>query len=278
MKKHFYIVIADVHGEAEELKLALAKSRLYVGDNEYTIVFTGDLIDRGGHENEVLTIVKEEVEKGAVLLLGNHDYFLVGTGNGDPKQARTWDINDGWATCIRMFGLVEQKTKFDLLPFREWMQARGFNPYMIDQACLRTTMSWEETIKNSWQYALLSQSRLEWNTKRIYFCHAPQIDVKEEKSLMDLTWGDWDTYEKKGQDDRIFRVPGPYGFSVHGHIHKLGSDVFFPRLNVYQHGGTSKTVILADSGCGCGSSRLRGELHPIILSENEITTKLEAIL
>ena len=278
MEKHFYIVIADVHGEAEELALALSKSRAYIGDNKHTVVFLGDLIDRGGQENEVLRIVEKEVADGAILLTGNHDYFLIGTAQGSPKEARTWDINDGWNTCVRMFGLVEQKTIADLPKFRAYLQTRGKLRHEIEDACFRTTTSWEETIKDSWQYKLLSQGLLEWNTKRIYFCHAPQIDVKKaDKTVYDLTWGDWDTYVKGGALDSQFRVPGNYRFAVHGHIHKLGMDITFPRIHIYKHGGTSKTVVLADAGCGCGT-RLKGELHPIILSETDIMTKIEAIL
>lgn len=279
MKKHFYIAIADVHGRADALRQALLASKQFVGDNPYTIVFLGDLIDRGGEENEVLTIVKEEVEAGAILITGNHDYFLLGTAVNDPREAYIWDINDGWNTCVRMFGLVQQKLPADLQQFREWLFARGYDRWRVEMACKQTTLSWSETIKNSWQYELLNKGLPEWHSKKIYFCHAPQIDVSDypNTSPYDLMWGDWETYSRHGEDDSLFKVPGNFLISVHGHIHKLRIDYNFPRIRMYEQ-GSYRAVILADSGCGCGSI---GKLHPIILSEttdNKCTVSIEAIL
>jgi len=49
----------------------------------------------------------------------------------------------------------------------------------------------------------------------------------------------------------------------------LSEGITFPRINHYSHGGKNKTVVMADSGCGCYNrdNGLHGELHPVIISE-----------
>ena len=80
MKK--YDIIGDIHGHAIELKSLLEKLG-YKKDGEGTYippepnrmaVFTGDYIDRGGENFEVIDIVRNMVNAGhAHAMMGNHD-------------------------------------------------------------------------------------------------------------------------------------------------------------------------------------------------------------
>ncbi len=76
-------VIGDIHGELPALH-ALGKFLGYDVDNDWqhpegrTLVFLGDLVDRGAHSLEVAELVQHLVETGrAACIMGNHEYNLV---------------------------------------------------------------------------------------------------------------------------------------------------------------------------------------------------------
>lgn len=78
-------VIGDVHGLYADLLKLLAKAgwtltdgHLVHADPERTLLFLGDLVDRGPDSIEVVELVKRAVEDGkARCVLGNHDWKLV---------------------------------------------------------------------------------------------------------------------------------------------------------------------------------------------------------
>ncbi|MDX2094437.1 MAG: metallophosphoesterase [Alphaproteobacteria bacterium] len=80
MKK--YDIIGDIHGHAVELKALLEKLGYVRDGNGVYIppepnrmaVFTGDYIDRGGENFEVIDIVRGMVQAGhAHAIMGNHE-------------------------------------------------------------------------------------------------------------------------------------------------------------------------------------------------------------
>lgn len=276
--KKYYIVIADVHGDIDQLVPALNRSRDFLRDrfnSEGQVVFLGDLIDRTPNENQVMKVVKKEVEDGAVLLIGNHDYFLFGTANGDPKQALLWDENGGEATCLRMFGPPGEIP--DKGVFREYCRVKGYDTLLTAYKEQHTTLRWANIIKESWQYKLLAEHAHSYHeTEHIFFCHAPQTNAKQELSMWNLLWGTDSSYYHS--PDTMLKVPKGKRMSVHGHFHRLEAGLKFPRLVNYMHGGIMKTVVLADSGCGCGDSDDRGELHPVIIEEGPKRAHVVGIL
>jgi serine/threonine protein phosphatase 1 len=72
--------IADIHGRADLLEALLGNiaSSQRTRQSLPTIIFLGDLIDRGPCSPEVLDLVASTLERypGSRLVLGNHDYYL----------------------------------------------------------------------------------------------------------------------------------------------------------------------------------------------------------
>jgi hypothetical protein len=70
-------VIGDVHGCIDELWELFAKVKNYQNnDNDYTMIFLGDLLDRGPYSREVVSIVRtltEDFPDQYHCLLGNHE-------------------------------------------------------------------------------------------------------------------------------------------------------------------------------------------------------------
>lgn len=259
----YYIAIPDIHGMRGKLDKALADIDNWIESkrNDGTIkledkiqfIFLGDYIDRGPDSKYVLAKVKEYVlERGAICLLGNHDLFLTGTAEATSvyfeSSGKTfynidvWENNGGLKTCKEMFG-----SKLD----QHFLESNKLSDYIDD-------------IKNSEEYQFLkTHAKRKHETELIFFSHAPQSDPKNYDDTI-LVWGRSRDYDKP---DSNFKVPGLKAMSVHGHYHKAYDGIYFPRIINYVHGGRAKTVVLADSGCGCNGY---GELHPVIIAESPI--------
>lgn len=256
----YYIAIADIHGELEKLNKALAdcdawialkKSDGTIGEGDTVqFVFLGDYIDRGSSSKEVLAKVKEYVlERDAICLIGNHDLFLLGTANGtgvyfedSGRSISNWEMwgnNGGVKTCKLMFGI-----KTD-------------NHFAEPEITVR---DYTKDILASEEYAFLTAyGKRKHETDLIFFSHAQMSDPKKYDDTV-LLWGRQSDY---GKPDSSFRVPGNKAMSVHGHFHRVREGILFPRIVNYVHGGRAKTVVMADSGCGCG-----GVLRPVIIAES----------
>ena len=70
-------VIGDVHGCFDELKKLLKK--ISFNPSKDSIIFTGDLVNRGNQSLEVLEFCMKE--KSIETVLGNHDVFLIKNGS-----------------------------------------------------------------------------------------------------------------------------------------------------------------------------------------------------
>jgi hypothetical protein len=262
MNEKYYIAIADIHGNADLLKRKLLDcDRWRVENNipaaDVQFVFLGDYIDRGTQHLEVLRLVKERVEEGAVALIGNHEDMMLGSVDGtvvnfaDGRKEDNlllWHANKGIETCRDMFGVKMVKRYAE---GTEEVPTFAISDYVPD-------------IKASWVYEFLKGLKRSYETEHIFFSHAPQ----SEKAITDdtLLWGNKRDYiDARG--DLIFKVPKNKTMSVHGHIHMIDSGIFFPRIVNFMHGSMMRTVVLCDSGCG---SWEYGELHPVVLRERTI--------
>lgn len=85
-----YDIIGDVHGEFPALK-SLCRELGYLVEDDWlhpdgrTLVFLGDLVDRGGHSLEVAELVHRLVAaRRAFCIMGNHEYNLVAWYAGVP--------------------------------------------------------------------------------------------------------------------------------------------------------------------------------------------------
>ena len=139
-----------------------------------------------------------------------------------------------------------------------------------------TTYRYCKIIKQSWQFKFLESAQISYETDKIFFCHAPQSIVKPDPTFHQLIWGNSADFDI--DTDRKFKVPNNKTISVHGHYHRLSEGVNFPRIHNYRHGGLFRQVVLADCGCGCFGGTTEGKLHPVILSEDDNSTRIEVIL
>lgn len=73
--------LGDIHSNASALEAALRVVDAHPGDQ---LVFLGDLLTYGAEPQRVLDIVAERAERGAILVLGNHDELYQSLVRGDP--------------------------------------------------------------------------------------------------------------------------------------------------------------------------------------------------
>lgn len=67
-------IIGDIHGCYNELRQLLKKIKF--NKNNDTVIFSGDLINRGGNSLKVLKFIKD-LESSSIIILGNHELYLL---------------------------------------------------------------------------------------------------------------------------------------------------------------------------------------------------------
>lgn len=78
-----YDLIGDIHGQADKLinllqKLGYQQQTGVYQQAQHQVIFVGDLIDRGGQEKQVLTIVQAMIKAGhAQAVMGNHEFNAI---------------------------------------------------------------------------------------------------------------------------------------------------------------------------------------------------------
>lgn len=104
--------IGDVHGRLDLLDRLLAAidaDDARRGPARRTVVFLGDLIDRGPDSAGVVERVLERIAAGgARLILGNHEEVFAAAARGDSKATRALYRMDGAAT-MRSYGLTAEE-------------------------------------------------------------------------------------------------------------------------------------------------------------------------
>ena len=112
------IIIGDVHGEAAALKQLL--DIIKADPEKDRLIMLGDLFDRGPESFEVFELVQkldQEFGKRFVLLLGNHEDFLLAE-KLTLRQKMIWD-KVGRGTTVKSFKEHGRKME-DAIP---WIQA-----------------------------------------------------------------------------------------------------------------------------------------------------------
>lgn len=88
-----YDVVGDVHGQADRLEALLRKlgykhQRGAWRHPERTVVFVGDLIDRGAHQVRTLQLVRSMIDAGSArATMGNHEFNAIAWATPDPQNA-----------------------------------------------------------------------------------------------------------------------------------------------------------------------------------------------
>ncbi len=82
MTKHIYDLIGDVHGMYDLLCALLEKLEKSLSEDKeehtYSLIFLGDVIDRGDRQKETFNLVRTLVlEHKATCLMGNHEYNAI---------------------------------------------------------------------------------------------------------------------------------------------------------------------------------------------------------
>lgn len=111
--KRLYAV-GDVHGRLDLLDELLGKITADIRDRPAaaaTIVFLGDLIDRGPDSAGVIERVRTLAGPAkTLLLLGNHEEILLRVLDGEPGLAYDW-LGFGGDACVESYGLSAASLK-----------------------------------------------------------------------------------------------------------------------------------------------------------------------
>lgn len=114
--------IGDVHGRSDLLKPLLNHISAMAGTEPYRVVFLGDLIDRGPDSAGVIDLVLATLEAvpGSVLLLGNHEEFLLDIvmKNYAAVTLEDWRANGGVA-AMQSLGIDPRLPPQELLQLIE---------------------------------------------------------------------------------------------------------------------------------------------------------------
>lgn len=98
-----FIGISDIHGEFEKLRTVLDKVSPEQND---TVVFMGDYIDRGAKSREVVDkIIEMQNVCNCVYLIGSHEYALLHAQNDDYFNYLFW--NYGGDATVESYGSFE---------------------------------------------------------------------------------------------------------------------------------------------------------------------------
>ena len=101
---HRYIAITDIHGEFDKLQNLLSKIELQ--DND-TIVFMGDYIDRGPKSKEVIDkIIELKQTYKCISLIGSHEYAYLKAREGNSYYDYLFWNYGGLAT-VKSYGSFE---------------------------------------------------------------------------------------------------------------------------------------------------------------------------
>ena len=86
-----YYAIGDIHGQCTMLRDMLETLRQRPLNEEDTLVFLGDYIDRGEDSRgciDILIALKQE-HKNVIFLRGNHEQMMLDARDGPPPE-RLW--------------------------------------------------------------------------------------------------------------------------------------------------------------------------------------------
>lgn len=135
--------IGDVHGEGDLLRRALQLIKADSAarrDDSVTLVFLGDLIDRGPEAADLLrTFARLNVEH-IVVLKGNHEAALVQAYHGDDEVLREW-LPFGAIATLAGFGVTPEEIDSEPAVLSAALRAR-IDPGLIE---------WIDGLPSAWE-------------------------------------------------------------------------------------------------------------------------------
>jgi hypothetical protein len=161
-------IISDIHGCIHTLEALLSKIK--VADESPKLVFVGDYLDRGLFSKEVLSLLVQLSQEGAVCLRGNHDDVVDWLLNdhsmadlGEYTYGRpTFDSVTNWWTRN---GLIETFKSYGVVPYPE-----SAGPYG-GQCWGGVIMRFREAVPEDHK-AFLKNLPLFWESETHFACHA----------------------------------------------------------------------------------------------------------
>lgn len=119
--------VGDVHGCFDLLARILGRivrhcENLEFQPREMSILFLGDVIDRGKDSAKCLGAVRKLIDTGgAKMILGNHEEMLLSSLDGNPQAQKAWLENGGLAT-LESYGIAPPRDDEDAYDFAERLQ------------------------------------------------------------------------------------------------------------------------------------------------------------
>jgi hypothetical protein len=179
-------IVGDVHGEIDALESLLAKLG---NDPDRTLVFVGDLVDRGPDSPAVLRRVRDLCDDGrAVCIAGNHELNAL---RDDPEKRRP---GEGWwygrdEHGARRVDAGEKEREF--LPFLDGL------PLALERPGLRVVHAcWHESIESLRDEPSVLQSFRDHEAKL-----APELEDLKQRA--------WRAFEAAGYTARDLYRKGP---------------------------------------------------------------------
>ena len=102
------LAISDIHGEIDMFERLLDQVGYHPDADQ--LILIGDYIDRGPDSKAVVDKVIALHEKGAIVLLGNHeDMMIKAFTTGEERPWRNWVERNGGDATLRSYGFTEKQ-------------------------------------------------------------------------------------------------------------------------------------------------------------------------
>ncbi len=154
-KANRLIAIGDVHGCSSTLAVLLEKIR---PTSEDTILFLGDLVNRGPDTRGVIEVVLDLRQRSTVIcILGNHEEVML-DARFDPNAQGRWESQGGFETLMS-YG---SKGTISDIPDDHWDFIETFVPYFETDRFIFTHANYNwYTPMNEQPSSLLRWTRIE---------------------------------------------------------------------------------------------------------------------
>ncbi|MEL6681261.1 MAG: metallophosphoesterase family protein [Pseudomonadota bacterium] len=189
---HSMYAVGDIHGCDQQLARLLDKIETEaVGDE--TLVFLGDLVDRGPHSAQVLSRLYERATaepQQTIVLMGNHERMMIDFIDDPSDEGARW-LRFGGMDTLKSYGIVDVP---DVLDAEDALDVAA----ALEAALPNGMLPW------------LRDLPLCWTNGNICCVHASMNPEKpvDEQSQRSLLWG----------HPRFFRQPRTDDLCiVHGH-------------------------------------------------------------
>jgi serine/threonine protein phosphatase 1 len=171
------LIIPDVHGEAALLEHLLADfDRVTDSISDYTVVYLGDLIDRGPENFRTIELARQSADVFGkhVMLPGNHELMLL-DGLSDMFSFQLWFQNGGMALCDELPGPTISK------PSELVNQVRDALPAGYLELLKNSTTHFQSGNFICVHAGLCPMTREDWKAQREEFLAKDRLDFSGEE-------------------------------------------------------------------------------------------------